>query len=127
MIFIKNIFLHNGIIHPMRFTTLFFDLDDTLYPNTTGLWKAIKERMNDYMRERLQIPAEDISSLREKYYLTYGTTTRGLQIHHNVDTADFLAYVHDLPLADPWDFEEVYGALHDFARGYPFETDGAVV
>lgn len=24
---------------------------------------------------------------------------------------------------DPWDFEEVYGALHDFARGYPFNPD----
>ena len=24
--------------------------------------------------------------------------------------------VHDLTLADPWDFEEVYGVLHDFAR-----------
>src|SRR5690606_13043424 len=28
--------------------------------------------------------------------------------------------LHELPLADPWDFEEVYGALHDFARRYPF-------
>jgi transcriptional regulatory protein RtcR len=26
-------------------------------------------------------------------------------------------------LKDPWDFEEVYGALHDFARGYPFEAE----
>lgn len=25
------------------------------------------------------------------------------------------------PLADPWDFEEVYGALHDFARSHSFE------
>lgn len=24
---------------------------------------------------------------------------------------------------DAWDFEEVYGALHDFARAYPFNTD----
>lgn len=24
---------------------------------------------------------------------------------------------------DPWDFEEVYAALHDFARGYPFSPD----
>ncbi len=24
---------------------------------------------------------------------------------------------------DPWDFEEVYSALHDFARGYSFDTD----
>src|SRR4051794_2611812 len=25
-----------------------------------------------------------------------------------------------IELEDPWDFEQVYGALHDFARGYPF-------
>ncbi len=28
-----------------------------------------------------------------------------------------------LELGNPWDFEEVYGALHDFARSYPFDTD----
>ena len=27
------------------------------------------------------------------------------------------------PLRDPWDFEEVYAALHDWARGYPFKPD----
>ncbi|MBI2332274.1 MAG: pyrimidine 5'-nucleotidase [Chloroflexi bacterium] len=84
----------------MRFTTIFFDLDDTLYPPNTGLWLAIKERMNRYMRERLNIPAEQVSSLREKYYMQFGTTTRGLQEYHNLDTPDFLAYVHDLPLTD---------------------------
>jgi transcriptional regulatory protein RtcR len=26
-------------------------------------------------------------------------------------------------LGDAWDFEQVYGALHDFARGYPFRPD----
>jgi transcriptional regulatory protein RtcR len=31
--------------------------------------------------------------------------------------------LHDLMLDDPWDFEEVYGALHDFARAYPFRPD----
>jgi transcriptional regulatory protein RtcR len=25
--------------------------------------------------------------------------------------------------ADPWDFEEVYGSLHDFARSYRFDTE----
>ncbi len=30
---------------------------------------------------------------------------------------------HALPLADPWDFEEVYGALLDFAREYPFAPE----
>ena len=28
--------------------------------------------------------------------------------------------LHELALADPWDFEEVYGALFDFARSYRF-------
>lgn len=86
--------------HQMRFTTIFFDLDDTLYPSNTGLWLAIKERMNLYMRERLRIPAEQVPGLREKYYMQFGTTTRGLQEYHNLDTQDFLAFVHDLPLTD---------------------------
>ncbi|MEF9416610.1 RNA repair transcriptional activator RtcR [Ralstonia sp. SM1864_UCD524_TZ4] len=29
----------------------------------------------------------------------------------------------EIALRDPWDFEEVYGMLHDFARGYAFDTD----
>lgn len=84
----------------MRFTTIFFDLDDTLYPSHVGLWSAIKARMTDYMEERLRIPPAEIPALREKYYLQYGTTLHGLQRHHHVDVQEYLAYVHDLPLAD---------------------------
>jgi transcriptional regulatory protein RtcR len=29
----------------------------------------------------------------------------------------------ELAIADPWDFGDVYAALFDFARGYPFNTD----
>ena len=54
----------------MRFTTVFFDLDDTLYPSSTGLWAAIRERMNIYMRERLGIPEKDVPQLREQYWLS---------------------------------------------------------
>lgn len=82
----------------MPFTTLFFDLDDTLYPSDNGLWAAIRERMNEYMLSRLQIPAEQVPALRRYYFETYGTTLRGLKIHYSVDANDFLAYVHDLPV-----------------------------
>lgn len=84
----------------MRFTTIFFDLDDTLYPSSAGLWQAIKERMNIYMRERMGFSEAEIPTLREKYYLQYGTTLRGLQANHVIDVPDFLAFVHDLPLGD---------------------------
>src|SRR4029079_17528329 len=29
----------------------------------------------------------------------------------------------EIEFEDPWDFEGVYGALHDFARGYEFKTE----
>ena len=31
--------------------------------------------------------------------------------------------LHPLQVADPWDFEEVFGALHGFARSYRFRPD----
>ncbi len=31
--------------------------------------------------------------------------------------------LHLVDPRDPWDFEEVYAALHDFAAAYPFDTD----
>jgi pyrimidine 5'-nucleotidase len=84
----------------MRFTTIFFDLDDTLYPSATGLWPAIKHRMTLYMVEQLGLPEEDVPYLREQYFKMYGTTLRGLEARHNVDKDDFLAFVHDLPLKE---------------------------
>ena len=84
----------------MKYTTIFFDLDDTLYPSSTGLWYAIKDRMNTYMAERMGFAPAEISKIREKYYRQYGTTLRGLEANHEIDVKDFLAYVHDIPLGD---------------------------
>ena len=84
----------------MRFTTIFFDLDDTLYPASSGLWPTLKERMNRYMIERMKIPEAEVPDLRERYFRTYGTTLRGLQANHAIDVEDYLAYVHDVPLTD---------------------------
>jgi len=82
----------------MDYSVLFFDLDDTLYPNTNGLWEAIRDRLTDFMRDRLGFPPDEIPELRRSYFETYGTTLRGLQINHSVDADEYLAYVHDLPL-----------------------------
>lgn len=84
----------------MLFTTIFFDLDDTLYPASSGLWQTLKARMSSYMIERMNIPAGEVPRLRERYFREYGTTLRGLQANHKVDARDFLAYVHDVNLAD---------------------------
>lgn len=81
-------------------TTIFFDLDDTLYPAQSGLWTDIKARISLYMHERLGIPAEQAQTLRQQYLEQYGTTLMGLKAHYTLDVPDFLDYVHDLPLGN---------------------------
>lgn len=82
----------------MSFSTLFFDLDATLYPSSNGLWDQIRHRIYQFMREELGLAEDIIPATRDRYWTTYGTTLEGLRIHHQVDPDDYLAYVHDLPL-----------------------------
>lgn len=84
----------------MAYTTLLLDLDDTLYPSSNGLWAAIRARMDEYMRVHLSLPEDQIPELRKNYFIKYGTTLRGLQIHHQVEAENFLDFVHDLPVED---------------------------
>ena len=79
---------------------LFFDLDETLYPSRSGLMAGMGKLMSRFMEERLDMPPSEVPTLREHYYHVYGTTMRGLQIHHGIDPEDYLAYVHDIPLED---------------------------
>jgi putative hydrolase of the HAD superfamily len=79
-------------------STIFFDLDDTLYPANNGLWHQIKDRIGLYMSERMGIPADQVPALRRKYFEQYGTTLRGLEINHSINMLDYLAFVHDVPL-----------------------------
>jgi len=82
----------------MNYTSLFFDLDDTLYPSESGLWEAILYRMQLFMAEKVGLSWDVIPDLRRQYFQTYGTTLRGLQKHYKVNTDEYLAFVHDLPL-----------------------------
>ena len=70
----------------MRYTTLFFDLDDTLYPAHSGLWEAILQRMQDYMLDLVDLPADQLAALRQSYLEKYGTTLRGLQREYHVNS-----------------------------------------
>ncbi len=81
---------------PLKY--ILFDLDETLYPSRSGLMASIGQLMSQFMEERLDMPPSEVPSLREYYYHTYGTTMRGLQLHHSIDPEDYLAYVHDIPL-----------------------------
>ncbi len=84
----------------MKYSTIFFDLDDTLYPASTGMWEAIGERINQFMIRHVGIQSDDVAALRDRLWREYGTTLRGLQNLYHIDAEQYLAYVHDVPLAD---------------------------
>ena len=102
----------------MSITTLFLDLDDTIYPASSGVWNLIGSRINQYMIEKLHFSPEGIIELRENLFRTYGTTMRGLMYEYQIDELDYLAYVHDIPLQtclkpDP--------ALHQVLKELPYK------
>ncbi len=82
----------------MCFETMFFDLDDTLYPCTSGIWEAIGDRMSQYMAERLGMPIDSVATERDRLFHQHGTTLRGLVTEYQVNDVDFLDYVHDIPI-----------------------------
>lgn len=82
----------------MRHSTILFDLDNTLYPASSGLMQGVDTRITEYVQMLLGLDVERAADLRRQYFIDYGTTLRGLQFHHAVDPEDYLIYVHDLVL-----------------------------
>lgn len=80
----------------MPITTVLFDLDNTIYPASSGLLKGVDVRINEYMRGTLGLDEQAAYELRKQYYAEFGTTLRGLQEHHEVDPEHYLEYVHDV-------------------------------
>jgi putative hydrolase of the HAD superfamily len=81
-----------------RFRFLLCDLDNTLYPPNSGVMQAVGRLIVRYISEHLDIPPDDAEGLKRQYYRQYGTTMRGLILHHRIDPEDYLGFVHNLPL-----------------------------
>lgn len=85
--------------------TWIFDLDNTLYPASCGLFEQIDRKMKAFIRDLLGVEEEEAHRLQKDYFHRYGTTLRGLMEHHDVDPVGYLDYVHAIDfspiLADP--------------------------
>jgi putative hydrolase of the HAD superfamily len=73
-----------------------FDLDNTLYRPEHDLFSLIDVRINRFMLDIAEIPADEVDSLRRRYWQTYGATLQGLIRHHDIDPESYLDYVHDV-------------------------------
>jgi len=75
-----------------------FDLDNCLYPASTGLFELIDERMGAYIQRLLSCDPKEARRVQKHHFHTHGTTLAGLMKDHDVDPNDFLEQVHAIPL-----------------------------
>jgi putative hydrolase of the HAD superfamily len=75
-----------------------FDLDNCLYPASTGLFSLIDERMGAYIQRLLGCDPVEARRVQKAHFHEHGTTLAGLIKEHGVDPHDFLGDVHDIPL-----------------------------
>jgi putative hydrolase of the HAD superfamily len=84
----------------MSWRVVFFDLDDTLYPPSCGVWSAIGERIQAFLMDRLGVTYDEATRIRRGYFEKYGTTLNGLWHNYSIDPSDYLEFVHAVPLED---------------------------
>ncbi len=77
-----------------------FDLDNTLYPPEVGLWRSVDARIEDYVGKALGVEPEEARRIRKDFLREFGTTLRGLMHYHGVAPADYLEFVHDVPIPE---------------------------
>jgi putative hydrolase of the HAD superfamily len=75
-----------------------FDLDNCLYPASTGLFALIDERMGAYIQRLLDCDPIEARRVQKAHFHEHGTTLAGLMKEHGVDPHDFLDDVHDIAL-----------------------------
>jgi len=106
--------------------TWVFDLDNTLYPASSGLFPLVQERMNDYICRLLSVSLDEAKLLRAQFFREHGTTMHGLMAVHRIDPHEFMAFVHDVDLncvpANP----ALVAALNGLAGRKLIYTNGSV-
>ena len=75
-----------------------FDLDNCLYPASSGLFALIDERMTAYIQRLLDCDPIEARRVQKAHFHEHGTTLAGLMKENAVDPHDFLNDVHDIPL-----------------------------
>ncbi|PKP93660.1 MAG: pyrimidine 5'-nucleotidase [Alphaproteobacteria bacterium HGW-Alphaproteobacteria-16] len=75
-----------------------FDLDNTLYPGSAGLFAQMDARIGAYVARVLNLEPEEAWRVQKGYFISHGTTLAGLMAEHGVDPYHYLADVHDIEI-----------------------------
>ncbi len=109
-----------------KITYLIFDLDHTLYPKETGLFKRVEDRIKLYISKKFGVSLEKASSIRQRYVKEFGLTLPGLIKYHGIDPKEYLDFVQDIEISE---FikrdEELFRILSDIPNKKFIFTNGS--
>ncbi|HBY95440.1 MAG: pyrimidine 5'-nucleotidase [Ardenticatenaceae bacterium] len=77
---------------------ILFDLDNTLYPPSTGLMAAVDRRIARYFARELGLRLPEAEQLRADYCWQYSSCTTGVLRGARLDLDAFLTDVHAIPV-----------------------------
>ena len=77
-----------------------FDLDNTIYPAKTNLFRRVSVRITEFVASHYNVPANDARVIQKDLFHRYGTTMRGMMSEENIDPDVYLDYVHDIDVSD---------------------------
>ncbi|KAK9157276.1 hypothetical protein Scep_003850 [Stephania cephalantha] len=78
-----------------KYECLLFDMDDTLYPMSSGINLACRMNIEEYMLRYLKMEESQVPRMCLELYKEYGTTMAGLKaLGYEFDNDQFHAYVH---------------------------------
>ncbi len=75
---------------------LILDLDNTLYPKSSGMLQSIDARIDEFIAQTTVLAPEQIPGIRHDYFKRYGTTVGGMVINHGVDPDEYFRYAYDV-------------------------------
>ncbi|KAM7501875.1 hypothetical protein LguiB_000779 [Lonicera macranthoides] len=85
----------NQFQNVLKYECLLFDVDDTLYPLSSGLSVECTKNIQEYMIETLGIEESSVPDMCIQLYKDYGTTMAGLRaMGYAFDADDYHSYVH---------------------------------
>jgi putative hydrolase of the HAD superfamily len=89
----------NSIPTLIEAETWIFDLDNTLYPASCNLFAQVDKHIGAFIAQLLQVDADEAYRIQKQYFRDYGTSLRGLMLHHQVDPRLFLEFVHAIDVS----------------------------
>jgi putative hydrolase of the HAD superfamily len=82
-----------SVSYPVSY--LLFDLDETLYPSSSGMVSEISRRMTSYVSRLLNLDEDSAARIRRALSRKHGTTLTGLMSEHDFnDPESYLEFAH---------------------------------